>query len=180
MKAIRRVCNNLKKRQVGYISRKKGQIFTYYVVDIYEKGTKIMKVRNNPHARNPTFAKLLDFLKKDKTDMMLYVPGSFVCGDFAIRIHNNAEANGIRCGLARVHFKGSDTSHACNVFNTADKGLIFTDSTGECDFESYAKLDCYDAIAYITKGKQLLCQLIDSEQKYLVGDERVVFTKVFW
>lgn len=60
--------------------------------------------------------------------------------DFAERLHNNAEMAGIRCGLVILDMVGyqdphnlgiePDAGHACNVFNTTDRGLVYIDCTG--------------------------------------------------
>lgn len=63
-----------------------------------------------------------------------------ICADFAERLHNNAELAGIRCGFVSLDMTGytdpfnlgiaSDSGHACNVFETTDRGLIYIDCTG--------------------------------------------------
>ena len=62
-----------------------------------------------------------------------------VCADFAERLHNNAEAAGIRCGYVSVDLSGysdpykygipADTGHALDVFQTTDRGLVYIDDT---------------------------------------------------
>ncbi|MFC1900360.1 hypothetical protein ACFLYN_02085 [Chloroflexota bacterium] len=63
-----------------------------------------------------------------------------VCADFAERLHNNAELAGIRCGYVSLDITNysdpnglgieSDAGHACNVFETTDRGLVYIDCTG--------------------------------------------------
>ncbi|MDD4876316.1 MAG: hypothetical protein PHQ86_04195 [Dehalococcoidales bacterium] len=63
-----------------------------------------------------------------------------ICSDFAERLHNNAETAGIRCGYVSLDMTGytdpgnlgiaPDSGHACNVFKTTDRGLIYIDCTG--------------------------------------------------
>jgi hypothetical protein len=84
-----------------------------------------VELYENPNAKNPTWEQLLSFLETDNTDKMTYVPGSFVCIDFAEMVYNNAERSGIRCGLVVLY----GIRHACNAFQT-DKGLVFIDCTG--------------------------------------------------
>lgn len=83
---------------------------------------------NYETASNPTWAELLDFLLEDKTDERAYVPGVYMCGDFARDVHNNAERSGIRAAYVAVDFSGDD--HALNAFKTVDRGLVFIDCTG--------------------------------------------------
>jgi hypothetical protein len=52
-----------------------------------------------------------------------------VCGDFAERLHNNAELAGIRCAYVSVGLAGTP-GHACDAFQTTDRGLVYVDVTG--------------------------------------------------
>jgi hypothetical protein len=62
-----------------------------------------------------------------------------ICGDFAERLHNNAEMAGIRCGYVSIDLSGypdtfklgipSNTGHALNVFQTTDRGTVYIDVT---------------------------------------------------
>jgi len=79
-------------------------------------------------ATNPTWAELTDFLLSDKTDRNVYVPGVYMCGDFARDVHNNAERAGIRAAYVVVELPGA--YHSLNAFKTRDSGLIFVDCTG--------------------------------------------------
>ena len=85
-------------------------------------------VVNRETASNPTWSKLLDFLLMDETDEHAYVPGVYMCGDFARDVHNNAERAGIRAAYVVVELAGDD--HALNAFKTTDRGLVFIDCTG--------------------------------------------------
>lgn len=90
-------------------------------------------LRNVRTATDPTFDELENFLMKDKTDQNDYITGVYMCGDFANNVHNNAEQAGIRTGWVAILLEAEDGStsyHACNVFKTTDKGLIFIDCTG--------------------------------------------------
>ncbi len=93
---------------------------------------RAIELYENPNATNPTWEHLLSFLKTDNTDKMTYMPDSFVCIDFAEMLHNNAEKTGIRCGLVVLY----PLQHACNAFETTDKGLVFVDCTGLRSYES--------------------------------------------
>jgi len=107
---------------------------------------------NNESATNPTWEELMTFLKADDTDRILYQEGSFVCSDFAERLHNNAERAGIRAAYVIVDFYGQADGHALNAFETTDKGLTYVDCTGS-DIR-LQELDSFDKIAYIKKGKE--------------------------
>jgi len=57
-------------------------------------------------------------------------PGNpHVCADFAERLHNNAELAGIRCAYVSITLSGN-TGHACDAFQTTDRGVIYVDVTG--------------------------------------------------
>ena len=51
-----------------------------------------------------------------------------VCSDFAERLHNDAEIDGIRCAYVSVSL--STGLHALDAFRTTDRGLIYVDDTG--------------------------------------------------
>jgi len=116
---------------------------------------------NNKNAKDPTYQELLSFLRTDNTDafpyqMVFSVAGSYygkaedkidlinvkgiidgskaplapkVCADFAERLHNDAELAGIKCGYVSLEL--GNVGHACDVFNTTDRGLVYIDDTGK-------------------------------------------------
>jgi len=91
-------------------------------------------LRNNPAARNQSWAELKAFLQSDQTDRRAYVTGKFTCGDFAELLHNNAEAAGIRAAIVAVELRPAGmaegtTNHSLNAFETTDKGLMYIDTT---------------------------------------------------
>ena len=93
-----------------------------------------IKLRNQPEAADPSFATLIAFLQRDDTDEIPYDPRSFVCGDYAERLHNRAEAAGIRCAYVVVKLGPSPgwprtDWHALNAFDTIDHGRIYIDCT---------------------------------------------------
>ncbi|MBA7503118.1 hypothetical protein ES706_01725 [subsurface metagenome] len=89
--------------------------------------------------RNPTWSELKVFLASDDTDKHPYNFPTFVCADFASTLQKNAEAAGWRCAVVSVRLSGypdwynygipSNTSHACNAFETTDRGLVYIDCT---------------------------------------------------
>ncbi len=126
-------------------------------------------LENNPAAADPTWAQVVAFLKADKTDEMEYVAGDFMCGSFAQDVHNNAEKAGIRAAFVGVDLAGEQIGHAVNAFNTTDRGLVFTDSTGQTAREhemallkpeasgdgSSVAIPDGDRVAYVEKGREL-------------------------
>jgi hypothetical protein len=91
---------------------------------------------HNPAAKDPTWEELKSFLSQDNTDRHLYVNGSFVCGDFAEMLHNNAENAGISAAYVIINLS-SVSSHALNAFNTTDDGLVYIDDTGLSAADNY-------------------------------------------
>jgi len=94
----------------------------------------LIVLRNNPSARNPDWAELKEFLKKDQTDAHAYVPNKYTCGDFAQALHNNAEAAGIRAALVAIELQPPGPvqgvmNHSLNAFETTDKGTVYIDDT---------------------------------------------------
>ena len=126
-------------------------------------------LENNPIAKDPSWDQLKAFLAADKTDERDYVPGDFVCGSFAQDVHNNAEKAGIRAAWVAIDLANKPIGHALNAFNTTDRGIVFTDSTGDTaeaneaailkpELEENGELltgRTGDRIAYVVKGKEL-------------------------
>jgi hypothetical protein len=126
-------------------------------------------LENNPEAVNPTWDQVVAFLESDRTDEMDYVEGDFMCGSFAQEVHNNAEKAGIRTAWVGIDLAGQPVGHAVNAFNTTDRGLVFTDSTGRTALERKIKLQELEAeadggkvsvtgddrVAYVEKGREL-------------------------
>lgn len=90
-------------------------------------GHRITLVQN-ASAIDTTYAQLLKFIASDTTDQIEYKKGQFTCGDYAERVQNNAEKAGMRCAWVSVDFIDA-AGHACNAFNTTDRGLMFIDCT---------------------------------------------------
>ena len=109
-----------------------------------------VRLVNNVNATNPTFKQVAAFLAADDTDTLTYVPGKFVCSNFAERLQNNAERAGYNCGWVAINFNGDGVAHSCNVFNTVDKGLVFIDCTGSLDPKPE---DSFDTIADLGIGR---------------------------
>jgi hypothetical protein len=60
---------------------------------------------NYRNATGSTWDELIAFLQSDDTDEQSYIEDSFVCADFAERLHNNAEASGIKAAWVGVDFE---------------------------------------------------------------------------
>ena len=126
-------------------------------------------LENNPQATDPSWEQLKAFLAEDKTDERDYVLGDFVCGSFAQDVHNNAEKAGIRAAWVAIDLANKPIGHALNAFNTTDRGMVFTDSTGDTAAANEAAVlrpeleqnedaltgHSRDRIAYVVKGKDL-------------------------
>lgn len=106
---------------------------------------------NQSNATDPSYAQLQAFLLADKTDSKDYVTGVYMCGDYSRDVHNNAERNGIRAGWVAILFQGEEIGHACNVFKTTDRGLVFIDCTGLRAVD-YGPSNC-DKIVSVKLGK---------------------------
>jgi hypothetical protein len=109
-----------------------------------------VELKNNPKAKNPPLQKLIEFIKANQVNYRTYETGKFVCTEFAVQLHNDAEAAGLRSGLVAIRFQ-QGLGHALNVFQTTDKGLVYVDCTGTT--ETKADRSLYDTIAYVQVGK---------------------------
>ncbi|MBN1368597.1 MAG: hypothetical protein JW967_11790 [Dehalococcoidales bacterium] len=74
--------------------------------------------------KDPTWAEVLAFLEKDKTDEKIYDPETYVCSHFSEDVCNNAEDAGIRCAIVELRYI-SDQGHMIIAFNTIDRGMVY-------------------------------------------------------
>jgi uncharacterized protein YlxW (UPF0749 family) len=96
----------------------------------YRGAQTSITLANNSASRNVSWQELQNFVLADRTDSNYYNDFSYVCGDFALDVHNNAEAAGIKASFVVIHFKDGGDSHALDAFVTTDRGLIYIDCTG--------------------------------------------------
>ena len=119
-------------------------------------GGPSVKLVNNPAARDVTWDELMDFVRTDATDRNAYLPGSYLCGGFALDLHNSAEAAGIRAAWVAIDFYGQEIGHAATAFQTTDRGLVIIDDTSSYDTGGETLGDggatSFDKVAYITIG----------------------------
>lgn len=148
------------------------------VTSPYSSGNaSTLELINQATAKNPTWEELLYFLREDKTDKKLYVTGVYECGNFALDLHNNAEANGIRTALVAVHFYNSP-SHALNAFKTTDKGLVYIDDTGD-KYPIY--MNNLDKRVEMAKGELYSESFLFPEGYFILKENRVVKSiEIYW
>lgn len=106
-------------------------------------------LQNNPNSRNRPLEQVLAFLAQNKTNRLPYRDGRFMCTEFAVALHDRAEANGFRCALVSLTFS-EGIGHALNAFQTTDHGIVYVDCTGGRNGDDE---DLYDTIGYIELGK---------------------------
>lgn len=137
-----------------------------------------IKLTNQPYTHNPTWNELKTFLLKDDTVQLRYVEGEFTCGDFAMRLHDNAELAGIRAGVVAIEFQ-QGPGHAANVFYTTDKGIVYIDVTG-CMYN--IKWEQRPAVGYIKigKGYGLIYLNAASSFSYEYYEDAVQLNHQFW
>ncbi len=120
-----------------------------------------MVLINNTEAIKATWEEVKVFLINDDTDEAIYGT-EYSCAGAAMRVHNNAEAAGIKTGVAIINFLNDDTGHVCDVFDTADYGLVYIDCTPpqEMTFDSEKEEVFFilhpienDRVAYIEIGE---------------------------
>lgn len=120
---------------------------------------------NNPYATKPTWSQLLSFLSLDITEKTPYASCCYICGDFAERLHNNAEVAGIQSAWVYIGLANEPDGHALNAFNTVDRGLVYIDDTGVSPSYLYSynpvtkttshiETSPKDKLAYIQVGKE--------------------------
>lgn len=110
---------------------------------------KPVRLQNNPNARDVPLARVLAFVAANRVNRQRYVDGKHMCAEYAVTLHDRAEASGIRCALVSLSF-AEGVGHALNAFQTTDRGLVYIDCTGGPEGDAD---DAYDTVGYIQIGK---------------------------
>lgn len=87
-----------------------------------------IQILHNSTAKDPSYIELKSFVSRDGTNIHKYIENEYICTDYAENLQHNAERYGFDCAYVTITFT-DNSGHACNAFNTIDKGLIFVDST---------------------------------------------------
>ena len=98
---------------------------------------------------------LIAFLAADGTENRAYVYPNYTCLDFAVDLHNRAEAEGIKCGVVAVGFEGLAEGHAFDAFPTTDRGIVYVDCTGINRTERQEGASATDNVVYLKNGSEL-------------------------
>lgn len=88
----------------------------------------VTKLINNATSKKGSIAEINRFLSQDGTYKIKYDKSHFVCADAATRVHNNAEAVGLRCGYVLIWHRNL-FCHAINVFALEDGRFMFVEAT---------------------------------------------------
>ena len=72
-----------------------------------------------------TWKELVNFLSDDHTNWNEYIPGKYVCLDFAVDLVANAEKRYIKAWIVGVEFKDGGPGHAFVAFETTDRGIVY-------------------------------------------------------
>ncbi|HUL61989.1 MAG TPA: AN1-type zinc finger protein [Methanocella sp.] len=128
---------------------------------------------NYRNATDPTWDRLMAFLKADNTIDIPYSYPAYTCADFARTLHDRAEASGIKCSFVAVEFynrtidyslydagdgnfqppaRSLDTGHGLDVFRTVDRGTVYVDASSD---SNYVGSDAKVRIAYLEEGQEL-------------------------
>jgi hypothetical protein len=142
-------------------------------VQILPDGSDVT-LHNNETAKDVTYGELLEFLHGDSTDQIAYTDDVYVCANYALDVHEHAENSGIRAGWCAIEFTDGSL-HACNTFNTTDKGLVFIDCTGSDNME----LDHHDAIVDMSNGVEY-CPVYLFESDYECTPMGIVKDYTIW
>jgi hypothetical protein len=106
-------------------------------------------------AETVSFSELELFLAADQTEERAYDYPNYTCLDFAVDLHNRAEAGGIKCGVVAVGFIGPGDGHAFNAFPTTDRGMVYIDCTGINQTEQDDGAVPTDNVVYLLNGSEL-------------------------
>ncbi len=84
--------------------------------------------------RPVTWMELVSFISDDHTNWNEYVPGHYVCLDFAIDLVENAGKQNIKAWIVTVEFYNDELGHAFAAFETTDRGIVFIEPQADVPF----------------------------------------------
>lgn len=131
-------------------------------------------ITNYDNATNPTYEELKTFLYEDKTDEIEYDLSTFVCADYAEKVHNNAEKAGIKSGLVLIDLDNG-IRHSFNMFNTTDKGIVYIDCTQSLNCENSDKI-----IPVLREGEPYIPEPIFNLEYYYTSMGTIEKIRTFW
>ena len=76
-----------------------------------------------PELVRPTYAELIAFLNRNTVNMNQYIPGEYVCWNFACDLQRDAHAEGMY--MDYWYIATPDFAHAIVAVLTSDKGVVF-------------------------------------------------------
>jgi hypothetical protein len=113
----------------GVVTFIKDTVTSQVTLPFKDENNKDIVLQNNGGAKDPTFSQLADFLRRDDTEWQ-----ELDVGPALKRIHDNAEAQGIKAGVfvfdTGITISKVSYVDAYVVFHTTDRGNIYVDSTG--------------------------------------------------
>ncbi|HUL62627.1 MAG TPA: hypothetical protein VLT35_06150, partial [Methanocella sp.] len=80
---------------------------------------------------------------------------NYTCLDFAVALHNRAEAAGIKCAVVTVQFADQAEGHAFDAFPTGDRGVVYVDCTGINETEAADGAEPTDNVVYLREAGEL-------------------------
>jgi hypothetical protein len=139
-----------------------------------------------PTLKDPTYNQLLSFLQADNTDALPYIYPTFVCDNFASTLQSNAKKAGWRCAKVTLDMTGytdpyklgikPNAGHACNAFQTTDRGLIFIDDTGP--IMQYPHPPNNDTIVTVVVGQRYIPKFLFPNGGWTIPDNMGTVTGI--
>lgn len=111
-----------------------------YANKVYIDGNEFYLI-NYRNSTDPTYDELLEFMRNNNAGL-LQVPV-----ETSIELHNDAEAAGIKTGVAEIEIYNQEHPYTVNVFSTQDRGLIYIQSDSAIIVDT-------DSIVTFSKNKE--------------------------
>lgn len=123
---------------------------------------------DNPEATAVSFAELEEWLENYST---LDYPADYGCEEYALTLHDAAEADGIRAAIVLIRVgSGFEPFHAINAFSTTDEGIIYVDSALGWDLGKCAIAELIDSVyvARVAEDTYIKTQWLGYEKDFLI------------
>jgi hypothetical protein len=125
-----------------------------HTLSVQDGGNGSITVREYRKARPVSYNDMVQFLAMDDTDRN---PGraNATSADFAVRLHDNAEAAGLLNAIVLVHFIEENYTTYLNAFATVEKGVVYIDDLNTVDPVLSTIFKPHDNVAYLAYGSKM-------------------------
>lgn len=124
-----------------------------HTLPVTDENDQPVQVREQRNAGPVSYGELLQFLASDATELTDR-PDNATSALFAARLHDNAEARGLKSAIVRADFVEEDYFCYFNAFPTTDKDIVYISDRSSQSPDIRALIKPQDTVVYITNESE--------------------------